>query len=165
MACEGPHLVSLTGPLFSVQVNTSLLSSDCSESCYCSDKGLTCSANECQVGFVCDIHEGTRVCQVSQGLCSLTAGSNLTTFDGALGAFSSPGVYDLSSRCPGLASHIPWYRVVAAVQSCEDKAKTVVQIHVFFEDGIVTVIPGKGVWVSLRMVAGGQEDRGSPLDL
>ncbi|XP_062031948.1 LOW QUALITY PROTEIN: IgGFc-binding protein [Lepus europaeus] len=132
-------------------VNSSLLSSDCSERCYCSpDADLQCYEASCQAGSVCEVQNGDRVCQASDAQCTLFAGSNLTTFDGALSAFNSSGVYELSFRCPGLQT--PWYRVVAAIQSCAGKAETVGQLHVFFEDGIVTVTPGGGVWVNGRQV-------------
>ncbi|KAG3256039.1 hypothetical protein H1C71_039090 [Ictidomys tridecemlineatus] len=130
-------------------VNSSLLNSDCSERCSCSSsKGLTCEAASCPAGHVCGIREGSRKCQAAQGLCTLSLGAQITTFDGANSTFSSPGVYEISSRCPTLRPTIPWYRVVANVQPCHEKPETVSQFHIFFQEGIVTVTPGKGVWVN-----------------
>lgn len=75
-------------------------------------------------------------------------GTNLTTFDGAHSTVRIPGIYELSSRCPGIQKTIPWFRVLADVHSCHDKVEAVVQVHIFFEDGLVTVTPNKGVWVN-----------------
>uniref|UniRef100_A0A2K6S2L0 VWFD domain-containing protein n=1 Tax=Saimiri boliviensis boliviensis TaxID=39432 RepID=A0A2K6S2L0_SAIBB len=130
-------------------VNSSLLTSDCSERCSCSpSSGLTCQAAGCPPGRVCEVQAEARDCWAPRGLCFLSVGANLTTFDGARGAITSPGVYELSSRCPGLEKTIPWYRVVADVQACHGKAEAVGQAHIFFQDGMVTVTPNKGVWVN-----------------
>lgn len=80
-------------------------------------------------------------------------GTNLITFDGAHNVISSPGAYELSSRCPGLQKPVPWYRVVADVQSCGGN-KVVGKIHIFFQNGVVTVTQSKGVWVSLGAEGG-----------
>uniref|UniRef100_A0A2R9AW43 VWFD domain-containing protein n=1 Tax=Pan paniscus TaxID=9597 RepID=A0A2R9AW43_PANPA len=130
-------------------VNSSLLTSDCSERCSCSSSsGLTCQAAGCPPGRVCEVKAEARNCWATRGLCVLSVGANLTTFDGARGATTSPGVYELSSRCPGLQNTIPWYRVVAEVQICHGKTEAVGQVHIFFQDGIVTLTPNKGVWVN-----------------
>lgn len=126
------------------------MSSDCSERCFCSpNNGLTCHEAGCPSGHVCEIQAGVRECQAARGLCSISVGANLTTFDGAHNAISSPGVYELSSRCPGLQKNVPWYRVLADVQPCHNNDKIVSKVHIFFQDGMVTVIPSKGTWVSL----------------
>lgn len=130
-------------------VNSSLMSSDCSERCFCSpNNGLTCHEAGCPSGHVCEIQAGVRECQAARGLCSISVGANLTTFDGAHNAISSPGVYELSSRCPGLQKNVPWYRVLADVQPCHNNDKIVSKVHIFFQDGLVTVIPSKGAWVN-----------------
>ncbi|XP_014651575.1 PREDICTED: IgGFc-binding protein [Ceratotherium simum simum] len=130
-------------------VNSSLLSSDCSESCSCSSStGLTCQATSCPQGRVCEIQAGVRDCWVPKGVCSLSVDANLTTFDGVHGAISDSGVYELSSHCPGLQDTVPWYRVVAGIWACHGKAAAVGQVHIFFQDGLVTVTPTKGVWVN-----------------
>ncbi|XP_055225343.1 IgGFc-binding protein [Gorilla gorilla gorilla] len=130
-------------------VNSSLLTSDCSERCSCSSSsGLTCQAAGCPPGRVCEVKAEARNCWATRGLCVLSVGANLTTFDGARGATTSPGVYELSSRCPGLQNTIPWYRVVAEVQICHGKTEAVGQVHIFFQDGMVTLTPNKGVWVN-----------------
>lgn len=134
---------------FCAQVNSSLMSSDCSERCCCSPStGLTCYAAGCTSGRVCEIQAGVRDCRPAKGLCSLSVGANLTTFDGARNAIHTPGVYELSSRCPGLQTDVPWYRVVADVKPCQGHDKVVGEVHIFFQDGVITVTPGKGVWVS-----------------
>lgn len=131
-------------------MNSSLLTSDCSELCCCSaSTGLSCHPTGCPSGQVCKLQEGVRSCQPAHGVCSITVGANLTTFDGAHNAISSPGVYELSSRCPGIQKPVPWYRVVADVQSCNGNDKVVDKVHIFFEDGLVTVTRSNGVWVSL----------------
>ncbi|XP_053523485.1 IgGFc-binding protein isoform X3 [Artibeus jamaicensis] len=130
-------------------VNSSLLSSDCSERCSCSaSTGLTCQAVGCPLGHVCEVKAGTRNCWVPAGLCSLSENTNLTTFDGAHSAVSAPGIYELSFRCPGIQKNIPWYRVLADVHSCHGKAEAVKQAHVFFQGGLVTLTPNRGVWVN-----------------
>ncbi|KAM5210177.1 IgGFc-binding protein [Hipposideros larvatus] len=130
-------------------VNSSLLSSDCSERCSCSSStGLTCQATGCPVGRICEVEAGARDCWVPPGLCSLSMGTNLTTFDGACSNISIPGIYELSSSCPGLEKIVPWYRVLADVHSCHGKAEAVSQAHIFFRGGLVTVTPHKGVWVN-----------------
>ncbi|XP_042775356.1 IgGFc-binding protein [Panthera leo] len=135
-------------------VNSSLLSSDCSKRCSCSSStGLTCQASSCPPGRICEVQAEARDCWVPQGLCSLLVGSNLTTFDGLHRAVTSPGIYDMSYRCPGLQKTIPWYRVVADVQTCRGGVETVGQAHIFFQDGLVTVSPKKGVWVNGLQVA------------
>ena len=53
-----------------------------------------------------------------------------------------------SCRCPGSQESIPWYRVVADVQPCKGKVEAVALVHIFFQDGLVTVTQNKGVWVS-----------------
>lgn len=134
---------------FCAQVNSSLLTSDCSQRCSCSSStGLTCQAASCPPGRVCDVQAGVRDCWTPHGLCSLSVGANLTTFDGAHSAVSSPGVYEISFRCPGSQESIPWYRVVADVQPCKGKVEAVALVHIFFQDGLVTVTQNKGVWVS-----------------
>uniref|UniRef100_A0A667HHH3 Fc gamma binding protein n=1 Tax=Lynx canadensis TaxID=61383 RepID=A0A667HHH3_LYNCA len=135
-------------------VNSSLLSSDCSKRCSCSSStGLTCQAASCPPGRICEVQAEARDCWVPQGLCSLLVGSNLTTFDGLRRAVTSPGIYDMSYRCPGLQKTIPWYRVVADVQTCRGGVEAVGQAHIFFQDGLVTVSPKKGVWVNGLQVA------------
>ncbi|XP_055450659.1 IgGFc-binding protein-like [Psammomys obesus] len=130
-------------------VNSSLMSSDCSERCYCSPStGLTCYAAGCTSGRVCEIQAGVRDCWPAKGLCSLSVGANLTTFDGAHNAISSPGVYELSSRCPGLHMDVPWYRVVANVKPCHGNDKVVGEVHIFFQDGMITVTSSNSVWVN-----------------
>ncbi|XP_038196898.1 IgGFc-binding protein-like [Arvicola amphibius] len=130
-------------------VNTSLMTSDCSEHCFCSPStGLTCHPTGCSPGQVCEIRAGVRNCWPAKGLCSLSVKGNLITFDGAHNAISSPGVYELSSRCPGIQKTVPWYRVVADVQSCDGNDKIVDKVHIFFQDGLVTVTRSKGVWVN-----------------
>ncbi|XP_010612839.1 IgGFc-binding protein [Fukomys damarensis] len=130
-------------------VNTTQLTAGCHECCSCSSStGLTCKAASCPEGRVCDLQEGSWVCRAAAGLCSLSVGGNLTTFDGAHHAVDSPGIYEFSSRCPGAQESIPWYRVVADVQPCQDNVKAVSTVHIFFQDGIVTVTPNKGVWVN-----------------
>ncbi|ELK30313.1 IgGFc-binding protein [Myotis davidii] len=130
-------------------VNSSLLSPDCSERCSCSSStGLTCQAAGCPLGRVCEVEAGSRDCWVPPGLCSLSVGTNLTTFDGAHSTVRIPGIYELSSRCPGIQKTIPWFRVLADVHSCHDKVEAVGQVHIFFQDGLVTVTPNKGVWVN-----------------
>ncbi|XP_052023765.1 IgGFc-binding protein isoform X1 [Apodemus sylvaticus] len=136
-----------------MQVNSSLMSSDCSELCCCSaTTGLTCHASGCPSGQVCEIQAGVRECQAAQGLCSISVGANLTTFDDAANDISTPGVYELSYLCPGFQKNVPWYRVLADVQSCQDDDYTVGEVHIFFQDGIVTVTPSNGVWVNGRRV-------------
>ncbi|KAK2088434.1 hypothetical protein P7K49_034341 [Saguinus oedipus] len=131
-------------------VNSSLLTSDCNERCSCSPSSvLTCQAAGCPPGRICEVQAEARDCWAPRGLCFLSVGANLTTFDGARGAITSPGVYELSSRCPGLEKTIPWYRVVADVQTCHGKAEAVGRVHIFFQDGMVTVTPNKGVWFGL----------------
>lgn len=126
------------------------MSSDCSERCSCSVRtGVTCQATGCPVGRVCEVEAGTRDCWVPAGLCSLSMGTNITTFDGAHTSISIPGIYGLSSTCPGLEKTIPWYRVLANVDSCHIDNKTVSQAHIFFQGGLVTVTTRKGVWVSV----------------
>ncbi|XP_059522530.1 IgGFc-binding protein [Myotis daubentonii] len=130
-------------------MNSSLLSPDCSERCSCSSStGLTCQATGCPLGRVCEVEAGSRDCWVPPGLCSLFMGTNLTTFDGAHSTVGIPGIYELSSRCPGVQKTIPWFRVLADVHSCHDKVEAVGQVHIFFQDGLVTVTPNKGVWVN-----------------
>ncbi|CAH7375907.1 Fcgbp [Phodopus roborovskii] len=130
-------------------VNTSLMTSDCQELCCCSARtGLTCHAAGCPSGHVCELQGGVRNCQAARGLCSISVGGNFTTFDGAHNVISSPGTYELSSRCPGLQETLPWYRVVADVQPCGGNDKVVDKFHIFFQDGIVTVTQSKGVWVN-----------------
>ncbi|XP_051063597.1 IgGFc-binding protein [Phodopus roborovskii] len=130
-------------------VNTSLMTSDCIKRCFCSPStGLTCRAAGCPSGRVCEIRAGVRDCWPAKGLCSLSVGGNFTTFDGAHNVISSPGAYELSSRCPGLQKTLPWYRVVADVQPCGGNDKVLSKVHIFFQDGIVTVIQSKGVWVN-----------------
>ncbi|XP_003505295.2 IgGFc-binding protein-like isoform X1 [Cricetulus griseus] len=130
-------------------VNTSLMTSGCTKRCICSPRtGLTCHAAGCPSGRVCEIRAGVRDCWPAKGLCSLSMGSNLVTFDGAHSVISSPGVYELSSRCPGLQKTVPWYRVVADVQSCHGNDKVLSKVHIFFQDGIVTVSQSKGAWVN-----------------
>lgn len=132
------------------QVSSSLLSSDCSERCSCSSStGLTCQTVGCPLGQVCEVQAEARGCWVPDGLCYLSAGANLTTFDGAHSTIRSPGIYELSSRCPALQKPFPWYRVVADIHPCHGKGEAVGQAHIFFPDGLVTVNPNKGVWVSL----------------
>ena len=131
------------------------MSSDCSELCCCSaTTGLTCHASGCPSGQVCEIQAGVRECQAAQGLCSISVGANLTTFDAAANDISTPGVYELSYLCPGFQKNMPWYRVLADVQSCQGDDYTVGEVHIFFQDGMVTVTPSKGVWVSLAQRAG-----------
>ncbi|KAG8506063.1 IgGFc-binding protein, partial [Galemys pyrenaicus] len=128
-------------------VNSSLLTPDCRERCSCSSStGLTCQPAGCQSGQVCGIQAGSRDCRPPQGLCSLSADSKLTTFDGTQSTISSPSIYELSLRCPGLRDTVPWYRILADVPLCRGKADSVGQVHVFFRDGLVTV--NKGVWVN-----------------
>ncbi|XP_021107375.1 IgGFc-binding protein [Heterocephalus glaber] len=130
-------------------VNSTQLSADCSECCSCSSSiGLTCQAASCPEGQVCDLQEGSWVCRAASGLCSLSVGANLTTFDGAHHAVGSAGTYEFSSRCPGVQENIPWYRVVADVQPCQNNVKAVSTVHIFFQDGIVTVTANKGMWVN-----------------
>ncbi|XP_006871587.1 PREDICTED: IgGFc-binding protein [Chrysochloris asiatica] len=130
-------------------VNSSLLTSDCSERCSCSSStGLTCQAAGCPLGRVCDVQSGTRDCWTPHGLCSLSADTNLTSFDGAHIAVSSPGVYELSTLCPGRQKTSPWYRVVTDVRPCQGQAEAVRQAHIFFHDGMVTITLSKGVWVN-----------------
>lgn len=130
-------------------VNSSLLSSDCTERCSCSPStGLTCQATGCPLGHVCEVEAGARDCWVPPSLCTLSVGTNLTTFDGAHSAISIPGIYELSSRCPGPQKTVPWYRVLADVHSCHGKVEAVSQAHIFFQGGLVTVTPRKGVWVN-----------------
>lgn len=142
------------GPSLCAQVNSSLLSSDCRQRCSCSPStGLTCEAVSCGSDRVCEVQAGARNCWAPQGLCSLSVDANLTTFDGSRGAFRSQGIYELSSRCPGLPDTIPWFRVVAVVQACQGKVGSVNQVHIFFEDGLVILSSENGVWVSLGMGA------------
>ncbi|XP_045148926.1 IgGFc-binding protein [Echinops telfairi] len=134
-------------------VNSSLLTSNCGERCSCSPSaGLTCQAAGCPGDRVCEVQAGVRDCWRPRGLCSLSANTTLTTFDGAHNAISSPGIYEFSSLCPGLRKTSPWFRVVADVQFCHDKAEAVNQAHVFFRDGVITVTPNHGVWVNGRRV-------------
>ncbi|XP_051017994.1 IgGFc-binding protein-like [Acomys russatus] len=134
-------------------VNSSLMASDCSERCSCSPStGLTCYVASCPSGHVCEIQAGVRDCWPADGLCSLSVDAILTTFDGAHNTISSPGVYELSSRCPGLQKSVPWYRVVADVEPCHGNNKIMSEVHIFFQDGMITVIPSKGVWVNGRRV-------------
>lgn len=143
-----PHHCNLAP--FCAQANSSLLTSDCSERCSCSSStGQTCQAASCPPGRVCEVQAGVRDCWVSRGLCSLSVDANLTTFDGARSVVSSPGIYELSFRCPGLQETVPWYRVVADVWPCDSKAAVLGHVHIFFQDGLVTVTRKKGVWVSL----------------
>ncbi|XP_076431039.1 IgGFc-binding protein-like [Peromyscus maniculatus bairdii] len=130
-------------------VNTSRMTSDCTKRCSCSTRtGLTCRAAGCPSGHVCEIRAGVRDCWPAKGLCSISVEANLTTFDGARNAISSPGVYELSSRCPGLQKTVPWYRVVADVQPRHGNDKVIGKVHVFFKNGMVTVTQSKGVWVN-----------------
>ncbi|XP_012588913.1 PREDICTED: IgGFc-binding protein [Condylura cristata] len=130
-------------------VNSSLLTPDCRERCSCSSRsGLTCQPAGCQSGHVCDVQSGSRNCWPPPGLCSLSADGKLTTFDGTHNTISSPNIYELSFRCPGFQAAVPWYRILVDVPSCGSKAVRVGQVHVFFQDGLVTVNPNKGVWVN-----------------
>nr|XP_019606872.1 PREDICTED: IgGFc-binding protein [Rhinolophus sinicus] len=130
-------------------VNSSLMNSDCSERWSCSLRtGVTCEATGCPIGRVCEVEAGIRDCWVPAGLCSLSMGTNITTFDGAHTSISIPGIYGLSSTCPGLEKTIPWYRVLANVDSCHTENETVSQAHIFFQGGLVTVTARKGVWVN-----------------
>ncbi|XP_007941342.1 IgGFc-binding protein [Orycteropus afer afer] len=130
-------------------VNSSLLTSDCSERCSCSlSTGLTCQAAGCPAGRVCEVQAGTRNCWTPRGLCFFSADANLTTFDGARRAVSSPGVYELSSLCPRRRQTSPWYRVVTDIRPCHGKAEAVGWAHIFFRDGLVTVTRNQGVWVN-----------------
>lgn len=134
---------------FCPQANTSLLSPDCTKRCTCSASGvLTCQAAGCPEGRTCEVQAGSRDCWVPHGLCSLALGGKLTTFDGSRNAITSPDVYEVSSRCPGLRGLIPWYRVLADVRNCRDKLEAASLVHVFFQDGMVTMTLSKGVWVS-----------------
>ncbi|XP_066204639.1 IgGFc-binding protein [Saccopteryx leptura] len=130
-------------------VNSSLVSTDCSERCSCSSNtGLTCQATGCPLGRICEVEAGIRDCWVPAGVCSLSVDTNLTTFDGAHSIVSTPGIYEISFRCPGIQKTIPWYRVLADVHSCHGKDEVVSQAHIFFQGGLVTVTPHKGVWVN-----------------
>ncbi|XP_054553156.1 IgGFc-binding protein [Talpa occidentalis] len=130
-------------------MNTSLLTPDCGELCSCSSSSvLMCQPAGCQSGLICAIQDGSQGCWAPQGLCSLSAGGNLTTFDGAQNVISSPNVYELSVRCPGFQGAIPWYRVLVDIPICSGKVGAARQVHVFFQDGLVTVNPNKGVWVN-----------------
>ncbi|XP_006901006.1 PREDICTED: IgGFc-binding protein [Elephantulus edwardii] len=130
-------------------VNSSLMTSDCSERCSCSaSTGLTCQAASCSLERICEVQAGTRECWHPHGLCSLSADANLTTFDGAQNVVSSPGIYELSTLCPGQRKTSPWYRVVTNVQPCHGKAEAVGLVHIFFQNGLVTVTLNHGVWVN-----------------
>ncbi|XP_049757589.1 IgGFc-binding protein isoform X1 [Elephas maximus indicus] len=134
-------------------VNSSLLTSDCSERCSCSSTtGLTCQTAGCPEGRECEVQAGARDCWNPRGLCSLSADANLTSFDGAPIAISSPGVYELSSLCPGQQETTPWYRVVTDTQPCHGEAEGPGLAHIFFQDGLVTVTLNQGVWVNGRQV-------------
>lgn len=134
---------------FCPQANTSLLSPDCTKRCSCSASGvLTCQPAGCPEGRTCEVQAGSRDCWVPHGLCSLALGGKLTTFDGSRNAITSPDVYEVSSRCRGLRGLIPWYRVLADMRNCRDKLEAASLVHVFFQDGMVTMTLSKGVWVS-----------------
>ncbi|XP_023393677.1 IgGFc-binding protein [Pteropus vampyrus] len=84
-------------------VNSSLLSSDCTERCSCSPStGLTCQATGCPLGHVCEVEAGARDCWVPPSLCTLSVGTNLTTFDGA----HSPGSSTASADGPFLTIRV-----------------------------------------------------------
>ncbi|KAM6223680.1 IgGFc-binding protein [Rhynchocyon petersi] len=130
-------------------VNSSLMTSDCSERCTCfSGTGLTCQAAGCPLDRVCEVQAGTRECWHPRGLCSLSADAKLTTFDGAQSTINSSGIYEFSTLCPRNRKTSPWYRVVTDIQPCHGKTETTGLVHIFFQDGLVTVTRSQGVWVN-----------------
>ncbi|KAG8433675.1 hypothetical protein GDO86_012140 [Hymenochirus boettgeri] len=133
-------------------VGTSVLSSDCLQSCTCANGGVVvCSANSCSDTQYCDLQNGERACYEKKGSCTLDVRANMMTFDKLHGQVPFTSIFDLASVCD--LSLDTWFRLVAITQSCNTEGSfDLSSIHAYFQGVSIAITPGLEAWVHGKKV-------------
>lgn len=132
----------------STQVGESIITDDCHKVHTCQVSGVVLSSNmSCDPNEACLVKNGVMNCYVQQ--CFLDSNATLTAFNGDTGTVTTPAAYDILQNCDQ-SQTTDWFRVVARLEACSPGAMSVVALHVFFNDMMITVTSSHGVWVRLR---------------
>ncbi|XP_061452964.1 IgGFc-binding protein-like [Rhineura floridana] len=131
-----------------IKAEESIISRDCSEKCTCHASGrLACEEMSCKKGETCVLKNGARGCVKQEGQCTLTAGAQLTTFDGVSGEILYRGAYEVVSLCDTAAR--AWFRVVVDVRDCADgQVMAGAAVYVFFREAFIAINKNKEAWVN-----------------
>ncbi|XP_048849978.1 IgGFc-binding protein-like [Brienomyrus brachyistius] len=134
------------------KIGESVISEDCRKICTCQATGaVVCKLAECQSDETCQIRNGKRGCYKNQ--CLLEAGGSFTLFNGISGDVTIKGSYNILEFCDQTVL-TDWFRVVADVQMCGQAGDaSVVAVHTFFEDMLITINNQRDVWVNGRRLS------------
>ncbi|KAM4652256.1 IgGFc-binding protein-like [Discoglossus pictus] len=125
-----------------MQVEESVVSSDCSEKCTCLAGGaVSCEALNCSENESCTLRNGQRGCSTGEGQCTIGPKSIVTTFDEFSLPISANEAHEISSLCDKNSPN--WFRVVQIPGlSYEDQS-----VFVFFKNLNVSSNMENKIWV------------------
>ncbi|XP_023659724.2 IgGFc-binding protein-like [Paramormyrops kingsleyae] len=131
------------------KIGESVISEDCRKTCTCQASGaVVCKLAECKADETCQIRNGKRGCYKNQ--CLLKSGGDFTLFNGISGDITIKGSYNILELCDQTVL-TEWFRVVADVQMCGQAGDaSVVAVHTFFEDMLITINNHHDVWLNGR---------------
>ncbi|XP_030069242.1 IgGFc-binding protein [Microcaecilia unicolor] len=132
-----------------LKVCEAIILPDCSQKCTCQATGaVLCEKLICAEDEICTLKNGERGCFKKIGQCTITAQSDLTSFDGLSGNMVSNTATEVVSLCD-LDSE-DWFRMVVDFRFCSVGATTI--LHIFFRDVFIAVNQNKETWVNGRQV-------------
>ncbi|XP_078061429.1 IgGFc-binding protein-like [Mustelus asterias] len=130
------------------QAEEVIFTRNCLEKCTCYPTGVVvCEKVGCAANEVCQLRNGVRGCYTKEGICSITEGRRLATFDGRAAEVRAPGIYEVASICDQRSA--VWFRALVEFRACSKHAKLgAAAIYVYFEGAFIAVTEEKTIWVN-----------------
>ncbi|XP_070702064.1 IgGFc-binding protein-like [Pempheris klunzingeri] len=132
------------------KIGESIMTDDCHRIHTCQASGIVLSTNmSCDPNENCLVKNGVMGCYVQQ--CLLDANGTLTAFNGDSGTIKVPGAYEIIQKCDQ-SQALDWFRVVVKFETCTPGVNTIVAVHVFFSEVMITVNSTHGIWANGRLI-------------
>ncbi|XP_060678228.1 IgGFc-binding protein-like, partial [Hemiscyllium ocellatum] len=134
-------------------VDEAVYGPECLELCTCYETGyVECQGARCPPSQSCLVRKGVRGCYTNEGVCSITQGRRLLTFDGHSAPIPGPGVYVLASVCNETAPG--WFRALVQFRPClEGGEPGLSALFLHFDSAFIAVTVDRNIWVNGRAVA------------
>eukprot|EP00061_Rhincodon_typus_P002683 g18207.t1 len=142
------------GGVFWLQVDQTVYTENCEQKCTCYETGqVDCEKVECPAQHTCLMKDGVRGCYRLEGVCSVTQGRKLVTFDDQPTEVTVPGMYVLASVCNESAA--TWFRALAQFSPCIEGGELGISaLFIHFGGAFIAVTADGNGWVSTSVIDG-----------
>ncbi|KAJ8378918.1 hypothetical protein AAFF_G00232830 [Aldrovandia affinis] len=136
-----------------MKVGQSVVSKACDSACMCHALGVVlCKKLQCTSGETCGVRDRVRGCHPKQGICLVSHGGQLASFDGMEGPMGHVGAFEVAVLCDQTSAL--WFCVVVDIRLCQKGGPAgVATIYIFFKDMVITVNSQHQTWVNGRKLS------------